>query len=116
MYFNNNVPEDVRDTFKSIYRSVPVVNQGVTVSRRVTPEQRELIASALIGDESGDQSLLQKYAQNAQTMVPVGQHEYDEHYKILTDVVFGWEIMELDPLTGQAKARQAKTQIGQALN
>ena len=91
-FFEKKVPEHERDNLKMVFKSVPVSNQGITVSNRINSEKRALIANALTNINEGTQPTLKRFSGKAEKMLPVTHNEYDVHHTLLTGVVFGWEI------------------------
>lgn len=104
-FYAKKVPEEERAALKVIYESVPITNQGISVSPRVSPEQRALIAAALTEVIDATKPILKRFAPKAKKMVPASPKDYDVDYELLTGVVFGWEITNqttLDALEKQS--------------
>ncbi len=91
-FFDKKIPEQERNNLKIIFASVPVSNQGITVSSRINSEKRALITSALTDINTGTQPILKRFSGKAEKMLPATLNEYDAQHMLLTDVVLGWEI------------------------
>jgi len=91
-FFEKKVPEQERENLKVVYKSVPAANQGITVSSRVSTEQRKLIAAALTEVNAATEPTLKRFAPKAEKMIPATADDYAEYYRLLTGVIFGWEI------------------------
>jgi len=91
-FFYKKVPEQDRTHLKIIFKSDPISNQGITVSHRINSSKRALIVKALTEISKGTQPTLKRFSPKAEKMLPIRNHEYDEHHKLLTGIVFGWEI------------------------
>lgn len=94
-FYEKKVPEEERAELEVIFKSEPVANQGITLSSRVTAEQAEKIKAALTEvDSVATAPTLKRFAGKANKMFPTEHAEYEEYYKLLTGVVFGWEVEE----------------------
>ncbi len=91
-YYIKKVPEEEREQLKIIFRSEPVANQGITVSRRISEEQRLLITAALTEVSSSTAPTLKRFTPRAEKMLYTDNADYEDYYKFLTGVVYGWEI------------------------
>jgi ABC-type phosphate/phosphonate transport system substrate-binding protein len=96
-YYMKKIPEQERDKLKVIFHSLPVTNQGISVSTRVTPEQREKIIKDLTADNNAAlMPTLKRFGGKAKKMIPTSAADYDQQYKLLTGIIFGWEITNDD--------------------
>ncbi len=93
-FFIKKVPQHERDDLKIIFRSEPVANQGITVSRRVTEEQRTLITAALTEVSASTTPILKRFTPKAEKMLYTDNADYKNYYKFLSGVVYGWEVGE----------------------
>ncbi|MCK4833568.1 MAG: PhnD/SsuA/transferrin family substrate-binding protein [Gammaproteobacteria bacterium] len=93
-FFAKKVPEEERENLKIIFKSKPVANQGITVSRRINEEQRILIASVLTEVSNSTAPTLKRFAPKADKMLYTDNSDYEDYYQLLTDVVYGWGIIE----------------------
>jgi len=96
-FYLKKMSEEDRADLKVVFQSKPVANQGISVSKRVTPEQRALILKALTTpDSKGLEPTLIRFGGKAKSMIPASEADYDLHYRLLTGVIFGWEITNPD--------------------
>lgn len=91
-FYAKKIPEEERAGLKVIFKSPAITNQGISVSNRVSPEKRALIAAALTEVIDATKPILKRFAPKAKKMVPASPEDYDVDYELLTGVVFGWEI------------------------
>lgn len=93
-FYEKKVPEEERAALNVIFRSEPVANQGITLSSRVSAEQAEKIKAELTEVSVATAPTLKRFAGKAKKMLPAENAEYEAYSKLLTGVVFGWEITE----------------------
>ena len=93
-FYAKKVPKEDREDLKIIFKSEPVANQGVTVSRRINEEQRTLIAAALTEVSESTAPTIKRFTPKAEKMLYTDNADYDGYYKLLTEVVYGWGITE----------------------
>ncbi len=93
-FFEKKVPEEERAAVNVIFSSKPVANQGITLSSRVSAEQAEKIKAELSAVSVATAPTLKRFAGKAEKMLLAEDAEYEAYYKLLTGVVFGWEIDE----------------------
>jgi ABC-type phosphate/phosphonate transport system substrate-binding protein len=106
-FYNKKVPEEDRADIKVVFQSQPVSNQGISVSKRVTPEQRAIIAKALTEpDNKALEPTLKRFGGKAEKMMPATADDYDLHYRLLTGVIFGWEITNPDFVDTDARPQK----------
>lgn len=91
-YFYKKVSEQERADMKVLFTSAPVTNQGITVSSRVSEENRDRVAAALTKGSTGTASVLKRFSPGVEKFVLASKEDYDNHYELLTGVIFGWEI------------------------
>ncbi len=92
-YYNNKMSDDIKSKVKIIYTSEKLPNQVITVSDRVTEEERQLITDALLSDEGRKvlAPLVKRFGgKNVVSFVKAEEHEYDGYYGFLEGVVLGW--------------------------
>lgn len=93
-YYAKKIPAEDSDNLMMIFRSEQVVNQGITVSRRISEEQRILIAAVLTEVSSSTTPTLKRFTPKAEKMLYTDNSDYDNYYRLLTEVVYGWGIGE----------------------
>ncbi len=91
-FYIKKVSQQERDKLKVIFKSKPVANQGVSVSRRISDEQRTLITAALTEVSSSTRPTLKRFTPKAKKMLYADDADYENYYKFLTGVVYGWGI------------------------
>ena len=91
-FYYKKVPQQERDALKIIFKSEPVANQGISVSSRVSDEQRILITAALTEVTSSTEPMLKRFTPKAKKMLYTDNADYEDYYKFLTGVVYGWGI------------------------
>lgn len=90
-FYNNSLSDADRQGLRVLFRSAPLPNQAISVSRRVTEQERvSLVELFTTPGEPTVRSVLQVFARNAERFVPVTGDEYEPHYMLLRGVVFGW--------------------------
>lgn len=104
-FFDKKLTDEDRAQLKVLYRSQPISNQGITVSSRVTEEQRQKITEFLTHETPATMPILKRFAPKAKSMIPASKADYDEHYRLLTGVIFGWEITNPEYLRQQRASR-----------
>jgi len=92
-FIDKRLPKEKRDLLKIVYATKPFPNQGITVSKRVTPRERQLMLQALtMGDGvKATEPILKRYAAKAKHMIPIKNSEFDGINNLLEGVIFGWE-------------------------
>ncbi len=91
-YYIKKVPEKEREGLVTLFRSDKIANQGITVSKRVTDEQRAKIITALTQETPATMPTLKRFGGKAKKFIPATDDDYKDYYKLLTGVIFGWEI------------------------
>lgn len=89
-FYYKKLTDSDRDNTKVIFSSQPVPNQGITVSSRISYENKEKIANLLTSVNPGTTPILNRFAPKAEKMSPVDRNEYDSYDMLLTGVVMGW--------------------------
>jgi ABC-type phosphate/phosphonate transport system substrate-binding protein len=91
-FYYKKLPEEVRKTFKVLKESSPIINQGITVSRRVSQTAQSKMLQALT-TQSGTAAMrpiLDRFAHKANAFVPARQEEYVGKNMLHDNMVFGW--------------------------
>lgn len=81
-----------RATLKTLYTSKAMPNQGISVSRRVSPEFKLRIKTALTETkgQAATKLLLKRFGGKAKSLVPTQSGEYAGYNNLLEGVIFGW--------------------------
>lgn len=91
-FYLKKLSEEQRSKTKVVYKSVPLPNQAITVSSRVSPEQVQKIMTALTKVNEGTAPILKRFSPKTNKMLSVTKDDYDIEYKLLTGIIFGWEL------------------------
>ena len=106
-FFKKKVSAEDRANLKIMFRSTPVPNQGITVSKRVSSEMIAKIKAALTEENPGTAPIIKRFSPKAKKMLPPDDKSYIGPHKLLTGVIFGWEITEKKA----AKKKAAKKEV-----
>jgi len=99
-YYFKKFSEEDRLSTKVIFKSAPISNQGVTVSERVSLVNRQKIVEALTVANEAIKPTLKRFAPKAKKFQVVTEGDYEQHYKLLTGIIMGWEVGNLSMLSG----------------
>lgn len=91
-FFKKKLPEQARGTYKIIYSSKPVPNQGFSVSKRLSPHEKSLIIQSFtFGDGvKATGGILKRFGGKAKSFISASTGEYKGHNLLLEGVIFGW--------------------------
>jgi len=91
-FHNKKLKKEQRATIKMLYKSKAMPNQGVSLSRRISPELKLRIKKSLtIGSGVASTSvLLKRFGGKAKSFIPVKGKEYAGYNNLLEGVIFGW--------------------------
>ena len=91
-FHNKKLSDKQRSIIKTLYKSKAMPNQGVSVSRRISPELKLRIKTSLtIGDGvASTTTLLKRFGGKAKSFIPVKGKEYAGYNNLLEGVIFGW--------------------------
>ncbi|HEC18650.1 MAG TPA: hypothetical protein ENI97_04840 [Gammaproteobacteria bacterium] len=91
-FYYKKLPADTRDQFRVLRESRPIINQGITVSRRVGPGAQRKMLRALTtkSGNSAMRPILDRFAHKAEAFVPARQTEYVGKNLLHDNMVFGW--------------------------
>lgn len=91
-FYYKKLPTETRDKFKVLKESRPIINQGITVSRRIGWSARSKMLNALT-TKSGNEAIrpiLDRFAHKANAFVPARQTEYVGKNLLHDNMVYGW--------------------------
>lgn len=91
-YYQNAMSEEDRKELKIIYTSPAMPNQSISVSSRLTPEERDKLRQALLS-EAGTEALqptLNRFASKAKSFIATDNAEFGDYNTLLEGVIFGW--------------------------
>lgn len=91
-FYYKKLPVETRDKFKVLNESSPIINQGITVSRRVGWTARKKMLNALTTKSGNDaiRPILDRFAHKANAFVPARQAEYVGKNLLHDNMVYGW--------------------------
>ena len=92
-FFNKKLKKEQREGLKTIILGKPMPNQGISVSKRVAKNYKEIIKKELTigGGVSTTQGIRKRFAGKAKSFIPAVPGEYDGYNMLLEGVIFGWE-------------------------
>lgn len=93
VFVNKRLSAEQRAQLKLVFESKPFPNQGITVSKRVTETERQLMVQALtMGDGvKATAPILRRFSLNAKHMIAANNAEFAGDNTLLEGVIFGWE-------------------------
>jgi len=91
-FYYQKLTDKERDLTKVIQKSQPIINQGITVSRRVDINQQYKMLQALTTSSSAKvmRPLLDRFAANADSFIPARREEYIGQNLLHDNMMFGW--------------------------
>ncbi len=91
-FYKKKLEASTRDKVKIIYRSKPLPNQGISVSKRLSDRQKSLIVQSFtLGDGiKASAGLLRRFGGKAKKFRNATTSEYLGHNLLLEGVIFGW--------------------------
>lgn len=92
-FYTKKIPTEQQRKLKLLYASKVISNQAISVSPRVSLDQRTLMRRSLSSDPVGisaTRPILDRFAKEATAMVESGRADYQGYNKLLEGVVFGW--------------------------
>ena len=91
-FHNKKLKHEQRENIKTIYKSKAMPNQGISVSRRVSPELKLRMKQSLTTGRGVDSTklLMKRFAGNAKNFIPSENKEYAGYNTLLEGVIFGW--------------------------
>jgi ABC-type phosphate/phosphonate transport system substrate-binding protein len=92
-YFKKFLTPEQRAQAKIVYASKPYPNQGITVSKRVTEREQNLMVQALtVGDGvKAAHAILKRFGGKAKHFIPAKDEDFKGINNLLEGVIFGWE-------------------------
>ncbi len=92
VFLKKKIKKDEQDKLRVVYSSVTMPNQAITVSKRVTQEEKNKIKFELTVGEgvASTQGVIKRFAGKAKSFIPVKAKEYDGYNMLLEGVIWGW--------------------------
>ena len=92
-FYKKKLKDEDRAKMKIIYDTNPIPNQGISVSKRLSARDKNLILQSLtLGDGvKASQPIVKRFGgKDAKSFVPAKTEEYRGHNLLLEGVIFGW--------------------------
>jgi ABC-type phosphate/phosphonate transport system substrate-binding protein len=91
-FYYKKLPAETRRQIRVLKESRPIINQGITVSRRVsrTAQQKMLRALTTKSADSAMRPILDRFAHKANAFVPARKAEYVGKNLLHDNMVYGW--------------------------
>lgn len=91
-FYNRKLTKEQQARIKTIFKSKAMPNQGISVSKRISPELKLRIIKSLSsgGGVSSTKKLLKRFAGKAKSFIRVEENEYAGYNNLLEGVIFGW--------------------------
>lgn len=91
-YFKKKLAKEARESYKIIYSSKPVPNQGFSVSNRLTPREKNLIVQSFtFGDGvKATTGILKRFGGKSKSFIKATSEEFQGLNLLLEGVIFGW--------------------------
>ncbi|WP_455376010.1 phosphate/phosphite/phosphonate ABC transporter substrate-binding protein [Kaarinaea lacus] len=91
-YYFKKADQIFRDTTRVIKRSKGLTNQGITISRRVDPDNYQKLVNSLVRGEgkSALKPILERFYSNANAFIPASSVDYRNHNLLRDTVIYGW--------------------------
>ena len=93
VFYHNKLSEKEKKQLKIIFKSRSMPNQAITASSRLSHEERNKIAKALIsGDGAASlREVVKRFGgKKVKAFVPTNNKEYEGYNSYLEGVIFGW--------------------------
>lgn len=92
-FYYNKLPVEERSQTKVLKESQPIINQGITVSRRVTPQAQSRMLQSLTTTSSSHTAIkpiLDRFAHKVDKFIPAQNEEYADLNLLHDNMLFGW--------------------------
>ena len=92
-FHRKKLKDKQRAMLKTLYKTKAMPNQGISVSRRVSPEFKQRIKKSLTTEQSGitsTQAVIKRFGGKAMSFVSSDGKEYSGYNNLLEGVIFGW--------------------------
>lgn len=89
-FYQAKLTDEDRNATKVIFKSKPVANQGITISKRIDKSLHEKLIISLLEENPGTAPILSRFAPGEDIMVPATSETYKDYYKLLQGVIVGW--------------------------
>ena len=92
VFLKNKIKPEQRSQLRTLYTSQKMPNQGISVSKRVTPDMITKMQQYLTSGKStaAIKPLLKRWAPKANGMIPASVDEFKDYNYLLEGVIWGW--------------------------
>jgi len=92
VFLKKKVKKSEQDKLKVLYSSITMPNQTITVSKRLSQEEKNKIKFELTVGKgvASTQGIIKRFAGKAKSFIPVKAKEYDGYNMLLEGVIWGW--------------------------
>jgi len=92
VFLKKKVKKEQRDTLKVLYTSAAMLNQAMTISKRVNQAAKDKIRYELTAGKgvASTQGVIKRFAGKAKSLLPVKANEYDGYNMLLEGMIWGW--------------------------
>ncbi len=91
-FYTHALTDQERAAVRVIHRTDPVTNQGIAVSTRLSESELEKLRTDLSRGNPALAPLLERFAPGRSAMEPATAADYAGYHRLLTGVIFGWEL------------------------
>ena len=91
-FYYKKLPDETRGKFKVLNESQPIINQGISISRRIGSSARNKMLNALT-TQAGNKAIrpiLDRFAHKANAFIPARKQEYVGKNLLHDNMVYGW--------------------------
>ena len=91
-FYEKKLEQPQRDELKIIYKTNKLPNQGISVSKRLSPRDKTLIQQSFMHGDGikATDDLRRRFAAKAKSFVRATTEEFQGHNLLLEGVIFGW--------------------------
>ncbi len=93
-FFYKKLSDEDRAGLRIIYKTRTASNQGISVSSRLSDAEVQLIKNSLTQQQAALQPILNRFARNANRLLPATSSDYADDYRLLAGIISGWEVAE----------------------
>ena len=92
-FYNKKLKKAQRDNLKTLHKSKIMPNQGISVSKRLTQSQKDIVKmelTVLEGGVTSTKGVIKRFGGKAKSFIPVKRNEFEGYNMLLEGVIFGW--------------------------
>lgn len=90
--YASKINPQMRNMLRLLKESPPIANQGITVSKRISAQEKELIRSSLISGDGRQATLamLKRFSQKNASFQAASEQDYAGQNLLRDNMIFGW--------------------------